>query len=82
MLLRKGKWAEYDNLQGKGFKHHKREKHQKYKAINTILYKWFQKCEVSGINVSGSLLKEEAMNIKDLLNNPDLNDFKAWRLAW
>ena len=35
------------------------------------------------------MLKEEAMNIKDLLNNPDLNDFKAsegwldiWKLSY
>ena len=53
------------------------------------MYKWFKKCEASGIYVSGSLLKEEAMNIKDLLNNPDLNDFKAsegwldkWKLSY
>ena len=47
------------------------------------------KTAVSGIYVSGSLLKEEAMNIKDLLSNPDLNDFKAsegwldkWKLSY
>ena len=81
--------AEYENFQGKGFKHLERENHQKYKAISTILYKWFKKCEASGIYVSGSLLKEEAMDIKDLLNNPDLNDFKAsegwldkWKLSY
>ena len=37
----------------------------------------FKKCEAFGIYVSGSLLKEEAMNIKDLLNNSDLNDFRT-----
>ena len=81
--------ADYENFQGKGFTHLKIENHQKYKAINTILYKWFKKCEASGIYVSGSLLKEEAMNIKDLLNNPDLNDLKAsevwldkWKLSY
>ena len=52
--------AEYENFQGKGFKHLKRENHQNYKAITTILYKWFKKCETSGIYVSVSLLKEEA----------------------
>ena len=31
--------AEYENFQGKGFKHLQRENHQKYKVINTILYK-------------------------------------------
>ena len=47
-------------------------------GINTTLYKWFKKCEASRIYESGSLIIEEAMNIKDLLNNPDLNDFKAF----
>ena len=81
--------AKYENFQGKGFRHLKRENHEKYKAINTILYKWFKKWKPSGIYVSGSLLKEEAMNIKDLLNNTDLNDFKAsegwldkWKLSY
>ena len=49
------------------------------------MYKWFKKCEASGIYISGPLLKEEAMNIKDLLKNPDLNDFKAsegWLEKW
>ena len=53
------------------------------------MYNWFKKCEASGIYVSGQLLKEEAINIKDLLNTPDLNDFKAsegrpdnWKLSY
>ena len=57
--------------------------------MNTILYKWFKKCEASGIYVRGSLLKEEAMNIRDLLSNPYRNDFKAsegwldkWKLSY
>ena len=77
--------AEHENFRGKGFKHLKRENHQKYKDINTILYKWFKKCEASGIYISGPLLKEEAISIKDLLKNPDLNDFKAsegWLEKW
>ena len=36
--------AEYENLQGKGFKYLKRENHQKDKVINTIFYKSFKKC--------------------------------------
>ena len=36
--------AEYENFQGKSFKHLKRENHQKHKVINTILHKWFKKC--------------------------------------
>ena len=37
--------AEYENFQREGFKHLKRENHQKYRAINTILYKWFKKVQ-------------------------------------
>ena len=77
--------AEYENFQWKGFKHLKRENHQKFKTINTVLYKWFKKCEAYGIYVSDSLLKEEVINIKGLLNNPDLNDFKdceGWLDKW
>ena len=33
--------AEYKNFQGKGFKHLKRQNHQKYQAINSMLYKLF-----------------------------------------
>ena len=39
--------------------------------------------------MSGPLLEKEAMNIKDLLNIPNLNDFKAcegwldkWKLSY
>ena len=68
---------EYENFQGKGFKRIKRENHQKFKSINNILYSWCKKYESSGIYVNGSLLKEEAMNIKQSLNLPELDGFKA-----
>ena len=42
------------------------------------MYNWFKKCEASTIYVSRPLLKEEAMNIKDLLNTPDINDSEVW----
>ena len=76
---------EYANFQGKGFKHIKRENHQKFKPINDIHYSWFKKCESSGIYVNGPLLKEEAMNIKQSLNLPELDGFKAsegWLDQW
>ena len=76
---------EYQNFQGKGFKHIKRENHQKFKPINDILYSWFKKCESSGIYVNGPLLKEEAMNIKQSLNLSELDGFKAsegWLDKW
>lgn len=77
--------VEYENFQGKGFKHISRENHQKFKPINEILHSWFRKCESSGIYVNGPLLKEEAMNIKQSLNRPELDDFKAsegWLDKW
>ena len=67
----------YANFQGKGFKHVKRENHQKFKPINGILYSWFKKSESSGIYVNGPLIKEEAMSIKQSLNLPELDGFKA-----
>ena len=73
------------NFQGKGFKHIKSENHQKFKPINDILYSWFKKCESSGIYVNGPLLKEEAMRIKQSLNLPELDGFKAsegWLDEW
>lgn len=76
---------EYENFQGKGFKHIKRSSHQKYKPINEILYTWFNKCESSGIYVNGPLLVEEAMNIKESLNRPELASFMAsngWLEKW
>ena len=81
--------TEYENFQGKGFKHINRTSHQKFKPINEILYSWFKKCETSGIYVTGPLLKEEAMNIKEKLNRPELDSFKAsdgwlgkWKLSY
>ena len=76
---------EFETFQGKGFKHLKRERHQKCKPINDILYTWYKKCEASGIYVNGPLLKEEAMNIKESLNLPELDGFKAsegWLDKW
>ena len=55
---------EFENFQDKGFKHIKRENHQKFKPNNDIFHSWFKKCEASGIYVNGPLFKEEAMNIK------------------
>ena len=50
---------EFENFQGKGFKHIKRENHQIFKLINEIFYSWFKKCKASGICVNGPLLKDE-----------------------
>ena len=55
----------------------KSETHQKFKPINDILYSWFKKCEASDIYVNGPLLKKKTMNIKQSLNLPELDGFKA-----
>ena len=76
---------EFANFQGKGFKHTDSRSHQQFKAVNDILYSWFKKCEASGIYLNRPLLKEEAMNIKQSLNRPELNGFKAsegWLDKW
>ena len=74
-----------EKFQGKGLKHFQRQNHQKYKAINDIVYPWFKKWGSSGIFVNGSLIKEEEINIKEGLNRGALNDFKAsdgWLEKW
>ena len=76
---------EFANFQENGFKNINRGNHQKFKAINDILYSWFKKCEASGIYLNGPLLKEEAMNIKQSSNRPELDGFKAsegWLHKW
>ena len=76
----KNEWTlrkELANVQGKRFKHIKRGCYQKFEEINDILYSWFKKCKASGICLNGLLLKEKAMNIKQSLNRPKLDGFKA-----
>ena len=68
---------EFANFQRKGFKQINRGHHQKSKAINDILYSRFKKCKASGIYLNGPALKEEAINIKQSFNRPELDGFKA-----
>ena len=68
---------EFANFEGKGFKHINRRSHQKFKAINDILCSWFKKREASGIYLNWPLLKEEALNIMQSSNRPELDGFKA-----
>ena len=55
----------------------KRSRPGKYKVINDILYEWYQKCCSSNFYPNGPLLKEEAMEIKNQLQNSDLDGFVA-----
>ena len=57
----------------------------RYKVINDILYEWYQKCCSSNFYPNGPLLKEEAMEIKNQLQNSDVDGFVAsdgWFEKW
>ena len=72
-------------FQGKGFKQINKGIHQKFKAINDILYSWLKNCEASGIDLNGTLLKEKGMNIKQSLNRPQSDCFnvsEGWHDKW
>lgn len=63
----------------------KRIRFGKYKQINDILFNWYQKCCASNFYPSGIFLKEEALEIKKRLENPDIESFSAsdgWLTKW
>ena len=63
----------------------KRNRPGKYKVINDILYEWYQKCCSSNFYPNGPLLKEEAMKIKNQLQNSDFDGLVAsdgWLEKW
>ena len=54
-------------------------------VINEILYKWYGKCCAAGIYSIGSMLQEEALKIKESLNDSSLDSFTAsngWLEKW
>ena len=70
-----------------------REQHEMFREkskkrnhkINEILFKWYQRCCASNIYPNGVILKEEAMAIKEQLQNSDFDDFSAsdgWLDCW
>lgn len=64
---------------------YKKRRHGKYHTINEILFKWYGKCTAANVYPDGSLLQEEAMEIKKRLNDQQLSDFKAsngWLESW
>ena len=66
-------------------KNKKRNRSGKYKNINDILYDWYQKCCASNFYPTGLLTKEEAMGIKNQLQNSDFDGFAAsdrWLDKW
>ena len=63
----------------------KRNRHGKYHKINEILFEWYKRCCASSIYPNGLMLKEEAMAIKEQLQNSDFDDFSAsdgWIDCW
>ena len=77
--------GEFAHFQGNRFKHINRGSHQIFKVINDIFYSWFKNCEASGIYLNVPLLIEEAMNIKQSLNQQELDGFKTsedWLDKW
>ena len=56
-----------------------------FMVINEILYKWYGKCCAAGVYPFGSMLQEEALKIKESLNDSSLNSFTAsngWLDKW
>ena len=51
----------------------KRNRPGKYQKINDILYLWYQRCCASNIYPNGLMLKEEAMAIKESLQDSSLD---------
>ena len=63
----------------------KRIRDGKYQEINDILYEWYKRCCASNIFPSGVMLKEEAMALKEKLQNSDYDSFQAsdgWLDGW
>ncbi|XP_057308163.1 tigger transposable element-derived protein 6-like [Hydractinia symbiolongicarpus] len=63
----------------------KRNRHGKYHKINEILFEWYKRCCASNIYPNGVMLKEEALEIKEKLQNSDFDNFSAsdgWLDRW
>ena len=56
----------------------KRNRHGKCHKINEILFEWYKRCYASHIYPNGVVLKEEAMTIKEQLQNSDFDNFITW----
>ena len=56
-----------------------------FSLINEILYKWYGKYCATGIYPFGSMLQEEALKIKEGLNDNSLDSFtgsSGWLEKW
>ena len=55
----------------------KKRNHGEYHKINEILFEWYKRYCASNIYPNGVILKEEAMAIKEQLQNSDFDDFSV-----
>ena len=53
----------------------RRNRNGQFHKINEILYEWFKKCCKGNIYPGGQILKEEALEIKEHLNNNEFLTF-------
>ena len=63
----------------------KRKHHSKYHRINEILFEWCKRCCASNTYPNVAMLKEDAMAIKEQLQNSDFDDFSTldgWLDCW
>ena len=63
----------------------KRNRPSKYQKINDILYLWYQRSCASNMFPNGPMLKEEAMAIKESLQDSSIDQFRAsdgWLDTW
>ena len=63
----------------------KRKRKGQFNDINEILHEWFKKCCAANIYPDGSMLKEEAMEIKKCLGKVKFKRFSAsnsWLEKW
>ena len=82
-ILKDGKNLRKDFKFFKG--NYKKRRHGKHHAINEILYNWYGKCTSANLYPDGSLLQEEAMEIKRRLNKEEFPGFTAsngWLDSW
>ena len=58
-------------------KSNKRNRHDKYHKINESLFEWYKRCCASNFYQDGVIVKEEAMERKEQLQNSDFDGFSA-----
>ena len=61
----------------------KNRKYRQYHTINEILFSWYKKCASANVFPDGPLFKEEAMLIKEGINNTEhFSTSNCWLEKW